>query len=287
MERLTSVAELRAAVADARRAGKRIGFVPTMGALHDGHLSLVDDARRRADIAVMSIFVNPLQFGPNEDFARYPRDVDGDAHKAERRRVDLLFLPDVDTMYPAGRSVTVEPGPAASRWEGEIRPGHFAGVLTVVAKLFNIVQPDIAVFGQKDLQQVTLVQAMVRDLDIPVDVVVHPIVRESDGLALSSRNAYLSADDRPRARALSQALRMIRHAHAKGERRSDALVKAGRSPLESAGIPVDYLAVVDSRTLEPAATADTGTPVILAARFGATRLIDNTILGVPDAALDT
>jgi len=257
-----------------------------MGALHDGHLALVDDARRRADIAVMSIFVNPLQFGPNEDFARYPRDVEGDAVKSQQRRVDLLFLPDVETMYPAGRSVTVEPGPAASRWEGEIRPGHFAGVLTVVAKLLNLVQPDLAVFGQKDLQQVTLVQAMVRDLDIPVEVVVHPIVREADGLALSSRNAYLTASDRPRARTLSEALRTIRRAYDTGERRADALVAIGRKPLESANIPVDYLAIVDPRTLDPATTAGAGTPVIVAARFGSTRLIDNTVLGVSDPTLD-
>ena len=283
---MTSVAALRAAVAEARAAGQRIGFVPTMGALHEGHLALAADARRRSDFVVMSIFVNPLQFGPNEDFAKYPRDAEGDATKAADRGVDLLFLPDVDTMYPAGRSVTVEPGSAATRWEGEIRPGHFSGVLTVVAKLFNLVMPDVAIFGQKDLQQVTLVRAMVHDLDFPVEIVVHPIVREHDGLALSSRNVYLSAADRERAQSLSRALSDVRRRFAAGERRSDSLVAAGRAGIASAGIPVDYFAVVDPMTLESVAAAREGTPVIVAARFGMTRLIDNTVLGSPEPALD-
>ena len=198
MRTVETVTSVRDAVRTARRAGARVAFVPTMGYLHDGHLSLVDEARRRADFVVMSIFVNPLQFGPTEDLARYPRDPDGDARKAASRGVDLLFAPGPDVMYPREPEVRVTPRSLDRRWEGEVRPGHFAGVLTVVAKLFNIVQPDVAVFGQKDVQQATLVRAMVRDLDFPIDVVVAPTTREPDGLAMSSRNSYLDADARRR-----------------------------------------------------------------------------------------
>src|SRR5690242_7471431 len=195
-----------------RRSGERIALVPTMGALHEGHLALVDHARERASLVVLSLFVNPLQFGPNEDFARYPRDREGDAKLAEARGVDVLFAPPVDELYRAGRAVSVVPTALASRWEGASRPGHFTGVLTVVAKLFNIVQPHTAVFGQKDIQQATLIRAMVRDLDFPIEVVVAPTVREADGVALSSRNAYLGAADRARARVLSRAIFAMRDA---------------------------------------------------------------------------
>ena len=175
----TTIAEARTALAAARARGDRVGFVPTMGFLHEGHLRLVDEARRRSSFVVMSIFVNPLQFGPTEDLARYPRDPGGDAGKATRRGVDLLFTPSADEMYPAQRVVTVVPEGIDRRWEGEIRPGHFAGVLTVVAKLFNVVRPDVAIFGQKDFQQATLVRAMVSDLDFPIELVVAPTVREA------------------------------------------------------------------------------------------------------------
>jgi pantoate--beta-alanine ligase len=201
MRRLTRIAEVREAVGEVRARGRRIGFVPTMGYLHEGHLRLVDEARRHADLVVMSIFVNPLQFGPAEDLARYPRDLDGDAAKASARGVDLLFAPDGAEIYPEQPRVVVTPRALAARWEGAARPGHFEGVLTVVAKLLNIVQPHVAVFGQKDIQQALLVRAMVEDLDIPVEIVVAPTVREPDGLAMSSRNSYLDAPSRERARA--------------------------------------------------------------------------------------
>jgi pantoate--beta-alanine ligase len=273
------IAVLREALAARRRAGERVALVPTMGFLHEGHLQLVNEARQRADVVVMSIFVNPLQFGPGEDFERYPRDVAGDRAKAESRGVDLLFTPSVAEMYAGPRQVTVTPGALAERWEGAVRPGHFAGVLTVVAKLFNIVQPDVAIFGQKDIQQATLVRAMVRDLDMPVELVVAPTVREPDGLAMSSRNSYLSPDERGRALALSRALREIAARAARGTRDAAELSGAGRAVLSAeAGIVVDYLAIVDPETLEPAAGATPGSIAMVAARVGRTRLIDNVIL---------
>ncbi len=273
------IAALREAISARRQAGDRVAFVPTMGFLHEGHLRLVDEARRRAECVVMSIFVNPLQFGPGEDLDRYPRDVAGDTAKAESRGVDLLFVPSVDEMYAGTRQVTVTPGPLAARWEGAVRPGHFAGVLTVVAKLFNVVQPDVAIFGQKDIQQATLVHAMVRDLNMPLELVVASTVREPDGLAMSSRNAYLSPDERSRALALSRALREIAARVEAGERDAAALLAAGRSILSAApGIAVDYLAIVDPETLEPVTRASAGSIAMVAARVGRTRLIDNVIL---------
>jgi pantoate--beta-alanine ligase len=280
MRRLTRVAEVREALGAARARGQRIGFVPTMGYLHEGHLRLVDEARRHADLVVMSIFVNPLQFGPTEDLARYPRDLDGDATKASARSVDLLFAPDGGEIYPEQPRVVVTPRALAARWEGAARPGHFEGVLTVVAKLFNIVQPHVAVFGQKDIQQATLVRAMVRDLDMPVEIVVAPTVREADGLAMSSRNSYLDAPARERALALSGALRAVQRAHAGGERSAARLEEIARTYLAEGGISeVDYVAVAHPHTLEPLVQADAGSIVALAARVGRTRLIDNVILG--------
>ncbi len=275
------IAEVRAAVAAARGRGDRIAFVPTMGALHEGHLGLLDEARRRAAYVVMSIFVNPLQFGPGEDFTRYPRDAEGDTAKAASRGADLVFLPSVEEIYPpAGRAVAVVPERLHARWEGAIRPGHFAGVLTVVAKLFNIVQPDVAVFGQKDYQQAALVRALVRDLDFPLEIVVAPTSRESDGLALSSRNVYLSPDDRRRALVLSRALRAMRDAWRGGARGAETIVEAGRRVIESEpAVRLDYLALVDPDSLEPVARAEGSSVALVAARVGATRLIDNAILG--------
>jgi pantoate--beta-alanine ligase len=280
MRTATTVADVRRAVGAAHRAGARVGFVPTMGFLHEGHLRLVDAARRASDFVVMSIFVNPLQFAPTEDLARYPRDPGGDAAKAAARGVDLLFTPAVDEMYAANRAVSLTATGLDRRWEGEIRPGHFAGMLTVVCKLFNVVQPDVAVFGQKDFQQAALVQAMVRDLDVPVEIVVAPIVREADGLAMSSRNVYLSPDERRRALSLSRALGAMTDAFDRGERSADALVAAGRRVLDAErDVRVDYLAVVSPSTLEPVARAEAGAAVLLAARVGATRLLDNAVLG--------
>ncbi|HEY8164714.1 MAG TPA: pantoate--beta-alanine ligase, partial [Gemmatimonadaceae bacterium] len=205
----STVAEVRRELRRLRESGSSIGFVPTMGALHTGHTSLVTVARSVCDAAVMSIFVNPLQFGPAEDFSRYPRPIADDDAIAEESGVDVLFRPTVEEMYPPASVVRVSGGDLATRWEGESRPGHFDGVLTVVTKLFNIVQPDVAVFGQKDLQQAALVRAMARDLDFPLSIEVAPIIREQDGLALSSRNRYLSAGERRDATALSRALRAI------------------------------------------------------------------------------
>ncbi len=293
---VTTVADLRAELRRLREdarvlGGGRVAFVPTMGFLHEGHLALVEEARRRADVVAMSIFVNPLQFAPTEDLARYPRDPEGDAAKAAARGVDLLFTPEVAEMYPREARVRVVPGDLATRWEGEVRPGHFAGVLTVVAKLLNLVQPDVAVFGQKDVQQATLVRAMVRDLDMPVELVVAPTVREADGLALSSRNVYLEPDDRRRARVIPRALARIEASFADGERRADALLDAARAVLaDEPAVAPDYLALADGETLEPVDVASDGTIAMIAARVGRTRLLDNAILGVspripaPDAA---
>ncbi len=278
MRRVDSIAGLRAHVTERRREGARVGFVPTMGALHEGHLALVDVARTQADAVVMSIFVNPLQFGPEEDFTRYPRDLEGDAAKAASRGVDVLFLPSREEMYPDDRAVEVHPVALADLWEGAARPGHFAGVLTVVAKLLNIVQPDVAIFGQKDIQQATLVRAMVRDLNMPVEIIVAPTVRDSDGLALSSRNAYLSPDERQRARAISRALRRIAEEFARGEDSAENLERVGRDVLRTAGGTIEYLALMDPIRLRPVERAAAGTIVAVAIRVGSTRLIDNVIL---------
>lgn len=276
----TSTAGIRAWGADQRLAGRRVGFVPTMGSLHEGHLQLVDRARSVADVVVMSIFVNPLQFGPTEDFDRYPRDLPGDRALAARRGVDALFLPDVPTMYPVGAATRVVPGPAADRWEGAARPDHFAGVLTVVAKLFHIVAPDVAVFGQKDAQQVALVRSMIRDLDSPVALVVAPTTREPDGLALSSRNRFLSAEERAQAVGLSAALRAAHQAWRGGERRGDRLEAAARKALEVyPGVRPEYIAVVEPIALEPADQAGAECLMLIAARVGSTRLIDNIVFG--------
>lgn len=282
MQTVNRIAALRGALAEPRRRGMPIAIVPTMGHLHEGHLQLVDEARRRAGFVVMSLFVNPLQFGPHEDFARYPRDPAGDAAKAETRGVDVLFAPPVEEIYPGGeRTVVVTPLALADRWEGAARPGHFTGVLTVVAKLFNLVQPQVAIFGQKDIQQATLIRAMARDLDIPVEIVVAPTVRDRDGLAMSSRNMYLSTDERRRALVLPRALRAIADAFDRGQYDAAELEREGWEVLASEpSVNVDYLAVVDSERLEPVAMAEQGTIVAVAARVGSTRLIDNVILGV-------
>lgn len=280
MRDLPTIPDLRAWVAAQRRAGRRVALVPTMGALHEGHLRLVDEARRRADAVVMSVFVNPLQFGPGEDLARYPRDLARDRGMAEARGVDALFAPTEAAMYPAGAATRVVPGPAAERWEGAARPGHFVGVLTVVAKLFHLAQPDVACFGRKDLQQVALIRQMVRDLDWPIELAVVPTVREPDGLALSSRNAYLEPDERRGALGLSAALRAAHVRWREGERQAGAIETEMRRVLAMyPALAVEYIAVADPRTLEPVATVTADTAVALAGRLGRTRLIDNITLG--------
>jgi len=280
MIELQAIPELRRWVREARAGGRRVALVPTMGYLHEGHLRLVDEARRRADAVVMSVYVNPLQFGPDEDLARYPRDLARDRTLAWARGVDALFTPADTVMYPPGSEIRVIPGPTADRWEGAARPGHFAGVLTVVAKLFHLVEPDVALFGRKDIQQAVLVRQMVRDLDWPVEVVVVPTVREPDGLALSSRNAYLAPAERRQAVGLSAALGAAHDAFVAGERQAAALDALVRRRIDAEpALALEYLAIVEPRTLTPVGTVDATTVVALAARLGRTRLIDNIILG--------
>ncbi|TFG45437.1 MAG: pantoate--beta-alanine ligase [Gemmatimonadales bacterium] len=276
----TTVAGIRAWVTAQRAGGSRIGFVPTMGSLHEGHLALVDAARAVSDVVVMSIFVNPLQFGPSEDFSRYPRDLPRDRTLAASRGVDAIFLPDVSVMYQPGSDTRVVPGPGADRWEGEVRPGHFTGVLTVVAKLFHLVTPDVAVFGQKDAQQAALIRRMVRDLDWPVALVVAPTTREPSGLALSSRNSYLSAEDRLQAVGLSAALRAAHEAWRGGETAGDRLVAVARRVLEVyPGVSPEYISAVEPEALAPVETVGAGCLMLVAARVGSTRLIDNIVFG--------
>jgi pantoate--beta-alanine ligase len=274
--------ELRAALASARADGASVGLVPTMGYLHEGHLSLLRAARAECDVVVMSLFVNPAQFGPGEDLERYPRDQERDAELAGEAGVDLIYAPTVEEVYPDGFSTTVEVAGVTEVLCGDpSRRGsqHFRGVTTVVAKLFNSVQPDVAYFGQKDAQQVAAIRRMVRDLDIPLRIAVLPIVREVDGLAMSSRNAYLSPAERQQATALSRALQVVERTT-----RDASLVagiKAGRRELENAGIEPEYLEARDAENLEPVAELD-GRPVLIAvaARVGPARLIDNvTIAG--------
>lgn len=280
MIEIDTIPDLRRWVRAERSAGRRVALVPTMGYLHEGHLRLVDEARRRAEAVLVSIFVNPLQFGPTEDLARYPRDLPRDRHLAKARGVDALFVPAEAVMYPPGSEIRVVPGPTAARWEGAARPGHFEGVLTVVAKLFHLAEPDLACFGRKDIQQATLVRQMVRDLDWPLEIVVVPTVREPDGLALSSRNAYLDADLRRRAVVLSAALRAAHERFRAGERRAATLEAVVRATLATEPVvQVEYVAVAEPRTLAPVETAEPDTIVALAARLGRTRLIDNIILG--------
>jgi pantoate--beta-alanine ligase len=280
VKRIATITDVRAHLAAARAGGARIALVPTMGALHEGHLQLVDAARAAAELVVLSVFVNPLQFGPGEDFGRYPRDVERDAALAAARGVDVLFTPSGEEMYPDGASGVLIAAPGLrDRLCGAFRPGHFDGVLTVVAKLFNIVAPDVAVFGQKDFQQAVLIRRMVRDLDFPVVVDLAPIVREADGLAMSSRNAYLAANERRRAAALIRGLRAAHAAFAAGERNTDALRRAARAVIDAeGGIAVQYLEVADPATLESVPRAEAGSVVAVAAHVGATRLIDNIIL---------
>ena len=261
-----------------RARGKRVGFVATMGALHEGHLRLIDAAREGADVVALSVFVNPLQFGPGEDFARYPRDLDRDRALAEARGVEGFFVPTLQEMYPVEPLVRVAPGPMAETLEGEARPGHFAGVLTVVAKLFHAVEPDVAVFGRKDFQQGMLVRQMVEDLDFPVQVDVAPTVRELEGLALSSRNAYLSTDQRRSALALSRSLREVERTWRGGAADPTAVRQRGLEVLSAAGVTPEYLALVDDH-LRPVERVTQATVALVAARVGTTRLIDNVILG--------
>jgi pantoate--beta-alanine ligase len=269
------LAPLREVVGKARSAGRLIGFVPTMGALHEGHLSLVRLARGECGFVVVSIFVNPLQFGPNEDFARYPRQPEQDGEMLERQGVDLLYSPEPEGFYPVGFSTSVEVREVSGGKEGAVRPGHFRAVATVVAKLFLQVQPDVAFFGRKDLQQAAVIRRMARDLDFPLRVAIGETVREPDGLALSSRNAYLSPEERRRAALFPRALFAARDRAAAGETDARALARQAREELERAGFTVDYVEVVDPESMRRLDALSPAATLAAAVRIGTTRLIDN------------
>jgi len=271
---------MRAASRGARGAGKRLGLVPTMGALHEGHLSLVRAARGSSDVVAASIFVNPTQFGPNEDLAKYPRSLERDCELLEREGVDWVFAPSVEEMYPHGAVTWVTVEGLSDKLDGRSRPGHFRGVATIVAKLFHAVEPDVAFFGQKDAAQVAVIRRMVRDLSLPVEIVVCPIVREPDGLAMSSRNAYLDREQRKRAPALHRALMRVKKLAEAGERKAELLIEAAREEIgQESWVTVDYFEIVDPETLDPVADVSRGALVAVAAYVGTTRLIDNVVLG--------
>ncbi len=273
--------ELRVACDRARAGGARVGFVPTMGALHAGHLALVSEAKRRSDFVAVSIFVNPTQFGPNEDFGRYPRDLARDCELLAPRGVDLVFAPEPAEMYPPGDETRVRVAALAAPLCGQSRPGHFEGVATVVTKLLGLVGRSVAVFGNKDYQQLAIIRRLVRDLFLPVEVVGHPIVREADGLAMSSRNAYLSAEERTRALSISRGLARAAEAFARGERGASALASVARTEIERAADRIDYVSVLDADSLAalPQDRVIDRALVAAACAIGKTRLIDNVVLG--------
>jgi pantoate--beta-alanine ligase len=274
-----TIEQMRSACQAVRHGVKRLGFVPTMGALHEGHLSLVRAAKARCDVVAASIFVNPTQFGPNEDFSKYPRSFERDRKLLEKEGVELLFAPSVEEMYPEGAVTFVTVEGLSERLCGISRPGHFRGVTTVVSKLFHITQPDFAFFGQKDAAQVAIIRRMVLDLNLGVEIVVCPIVRDADGLALSSRNAYLSSQQRESALVLSQSLAQVRKLFEQGERCTTKLSAAGRQVFTGEpSVRLDYLEIVDQNTLEPVEHIDRPALVAVAAFVGGTRLIDNIVL---------
>jgi pantoate--beta-alanine ligase len=270
---------MRAACREMRAAGKRLGFVPTMGALHAGHLSLVRAAKARCDAVAVSIFVNPTQFGPKEDLAKYPRTFASDCAALEKEGVDSILAPTAEEMYAAGETTWVTVEGLSEKLDGRSRPGHFRGVTTVVSKLFHIVEPDVAFFGQKDAAQVAIIRRMVRDLNIPTEIVSCPIVREPDGLAMSSRNVYLGAEDRQRALVLNRALREVEGKFRQGERSASKLARVGREVItQEPEVHLDYFEIVDPGTLDPIERVAGETLVAVAAYIGATRLIDNVLL---------
>ncbi len=278
MEVISEIAAMRAWSAAAARQGLRIALVPTMGYFHAGHLALMDRARELADRVVVSLFVNPIQFGPNEDLDRYPRDLTRDRSLAAERGVDVLFTPSAAAMYPEGSCTRVVVSGITDRLCGKSRPGHFDGVATVVTKLFHIVNPQVAVFGEKDFQQLAVIRRLVADLDMGITIVGHPVVREADGLAMSSRNTYLSSEERRQAAAISDALRRARELAAGGERRADAIREAVGRWIETAGLRPEYVAVVDGETLADQEEIDQRSRLLVAAWAGTTRLIDNCAL---------
>lgn len=283
--RVSSPEAFRAALSDAREQRRKVAFVPTMGALHEGHLALVREGRRlvgAGGIVAASVFVNPTQFGPNEDLARYPRDLDGDAAKLEGAGCDLLFAPSESTMYPEGERTRVRVEGLTAGLCGPHRPGHFEGVATIVSKLFSLVGASYAIFGKKDYQQLAVIRRLAADMLFPVEVVGHPIVREASGLAMSSRNAYLSADERHRALSLSRGLRFAYAAYTSGERRATVLTGLVRAEIEPVTDSIDYVDVTDADSLAPFegdASVGSRALVAIACRIGKTRLLDNVVLG--------
>jgi pantoate--beta-alanine ligase len=261
-----------------QREGERVGVVPTMGALHEGHLSLVKLAQQTCTKTVATIFVNPTQFAPHEDFTRYPRTLPEDLRLLGSVGCDYCFVPGKDEMYPAGYSTYVQPPDVARRWEGEFRPEHFRGVATVVLKLLNMIPADVACFGQKDYQQAAVIRAMARDLNLASQIEIGAIIRDPDGLAMSSRNRYLSPAERARALSLSQSLRQAREAYRSGERRASAIAAMIGETIEPQVDQVDYVAIVDGTSLEPVEHIDPRTVILLAVKIGSTRLIDNCLL---------
>lgn len=285
MEVVHSIEEVRGALRRSRLEARTIGLVPTMGALHEGHLSLVAASRERCDLTVVSVFVNPTQFGEGEDYDAYPRDIEADAALLTDAGADLLFAPSVEVMYPAGATTRIDPGPLATVWCGASRPGHFAGAATVVTKLLNIVGPDVAFFGEKDYQQIQVIKRVVADLDIPTHIEGCPIVRERDGLALSSRNRYLSPEERAHALVLSRALNAARAEVAAGEHDAEAVrARMADAIASEPGVELDYAAVVDARNLACITTIEHESRALVAAKVGGTRLIDNMALVPPGAA---
>ena len=281
MQIVETIAEVRRAVGKAKAEVKKVGLAPTMGAFHAGHIELMRTARRECGFVIVSVFVNPAQFAPSDDFGRYPRDLEADAEIAKTESVDLIFAPSATEIYPEGFDTYVEVGKLGRILEGASRPGHFRGVATVVAKLFGIVSPDTAYFGMKDYQQLRVIQKMVSDLDFAVEIVPCPTVREPDGLAMSSRNAYLSKDERAAAVVLYRALEFAEERARAGERNAEALRSEAQRLIESDPLAcVDYVAVVDPETLEPVERVGESVVIALAVRIGDTRLIDNTLIEV-------
>jgi pantoate--beta-alanine ligase len=279
MKICTTIPETRGACRDARASGKRLGLVPTMGALHEGHLSLVRAAKAQCDAVAVSIFVNPTQFGPTEDLAKYPRQFDRDCQLLEKEGIAILFAPPVEEIYPDGGVTWVLVEGLSEKLDGRSRPGHFRGVTTIVSKLFHILEPEAAFFGQKDAAQLAVIRRMVRDLNIPVEIVACPIVREPDGLAMSSRNAYLNREERDRALVLQRSLQKARQQFDAGERSAAGLISAGKEVLaREPQVALDYFEIVDPDTLDPVEHISQKTLVAVAAYVGTTRLIDNTVL---------
>jgi pantoate--beta-alanine ligase len=286
MKICATIPEARAACRDARANGKCLGLVPTMGALHEGHLSLVRAAKARCDAVAVSIFVNPTQFGPTEDLSKYPRQFERDCQLLEKKGVEILFAPPVEEIYPHGQVSWVVVEGLSDKLDGRSRPGHFRGVTTIVAKLFNIIEPQAAFFGQKDAAQLAVIRQMVRDLNFPVEIVAGPIVREPDGLAMSSRNAYLDREERGRALVLQESLQQAQKEFQAGERLAPKLISVAKEVLvREPQVVLDYFEVVDPNTLDPVERITERTLVAVAAHVGTTRLIDNVILN-PRAVLD-